>query len=447
MICYSYYQKAQNRQIQSKEQQLITESQNFNAALKKYKVVNKKYLDLKNQQVDVTLAPNDLKSAKKELFKNYDYKKMETILAKITIYLQTQEDKKNEELRLFAEAEQKARLAAEEEAKKGTITGIIKEGDTNILKATIVLLSGKTIVATTTTAADGSYTIRANFGKYTLQITKSGYATTRQSVEIIAGQSIALAAAITRSVPVAVSSGSSSTTNSSYIKKTIDTSRGTFTIHLLTMNLGNGAIKVKTDTADDNDCLNDCPVKSLQSMVNLNGGFAGMNGTYFCPTDYSSCADKKNTFFWKIYNSRLSKMINNTNGLGEIDPFLIFDENGKPTYLNQWNNRGGYSYTAGINSFPRLVENGQNILNVDSLDTKQRSTKSNRGALGIKGTTLYGVISLSSTVVDLAEIMKSLEVDSALNIDGGGSSAIYYNGAYKVGPGRSLPNAIIFTGG
>jgi exopolysaccharide biosynthesis protein len=38
--------------------------------------------------------------------------------------------------------------------------------------------------------------------------------------------------------------------------------------------------------------------------------------------------------------------------------------------------------------------------------------------------------------------MKALDMDNAMNLDGGGSTALWYNG-YKVGPGRNLTNAIL----
>ncbi|OQX51317.1 hypothetical protein B5M47_01265 [candidate division CPR3 bacterium 4484_211] len=44
---------------------------------------------------------------------------------------------------------------------------------------------------------------------------------------------------------------------------------------------------------------------------------------------------------------------------------------------------------------------------------------------------------------DAAEVMQKLGAANALNLDGGGSSAMYYNGSYKVGPGRNLPNAVV----
>ncbi len=48
-------------------------------------------------------------------------------------------------------------------------------------------------------------------------------------------------------------------------------------------------------------------------------------------------------------------------------------------------------------------------------------------------------------MVDAAYVMKALGAKDALNLDGGGSSALYLNGSYLVGPGRSLPNAIVLV--
>lgn len=122
-----------------------------------------------------------------------------------------------------------------------------------------------------------------------------------------------------------------------------------------TANVGNATVltydlastTVVTDSANDNDCANDCPTKPLAQHISDNGGRAGMNGTYFCPMDYDSCAGK-----------------------------------------------------------------------------------------------LFLVIARNSSYMDLANIFKSLDATEALNLDGGGSVALY-DGGYKVGPGRSLPNAVI----
>jgi len=44
-----------------------------------------------------------------------------------------------------------------------------------------------------------------------------------------------------------------------------------------------------------------------------------------------------------------------------------------------------------------------------------------------------------------AHVFKSLGATGALNLDTGGSAALYNSGRYVVGPGRDLPNAIIFA--
>ena len=46
---------------------------------------------------------------------------------------------------------------------------------------------------------------------------------------------------------------------------------------------------------------------------------------------------------------------------------------------------------------------------------------------------------------ELAEMGRRLGCDDLLNLDGGGSTALLYGGAYKSGPGRLLPNAITFV--
>ena len=56
----------------------------------------------------------------------------------------------------------------------------------------------------------------------------------------------------------------------------------------------------------------------------------------------------------------------------------------------------------------------------------------------------YLVIASSASVQNLAAIFETLGAEYAMNLDGGGTAAMYYDGEYKVGPGRLLPNAILF---
>jgi hypothetical protein len=231
----------------------------------------------------------------------------------------------------------------------------------------------------------------------------------------------------------------------SYERKTVATSRGNFTVDILTADISQ--VKVVTDTANDNDCITDCPVKSLLDFVNQNQGFAGIHGSYFCPVTYPECAGKTNSFYWKVYNSRLGKMINPNNGIKEDMPFIVFDTSGSVRFFNAYRDfvAANLPIIAGISNEPLLVQNGQIVVVESTLDDKQHTVKSDRGGLGVTGQTLYAVIAHGATVFDLSFIMQALGADNALNLDGGGSAAMVYNNAYKVGPGRLLPNALIFV--
>lgn len=240
----------------------------------------------------------------------------------------------------------------------------------------------------------------------------------------------------------------------SYENKQIIVGTETFAIKVATVDLTSPNLEIITDTASDNNCDTDCPVKSLADYVSANGGSVAINGSYFCPTDYSSCAATKNYFFYPVYNSRLGKMINeNQLKWPTTGPILVFSTDNHPYFFIStqlfkdvvtFENTYGVKIQAAIANKPALIYNSVNIVNTQELDDKQRTVKSYRSGIGIKSNKVYLVVASSATVIDLAGIMESLSMEQALNLDGGGSSALYYQGAYKIGPGRNLPNAIIF---
>jgi exopolysaccharide biosynthesis protein len=51
---------------------------------------------------------------------------------------------------------------------------------------------------------------------------------------------------------------------------------------------------------------------------------------------------------------------------------------------------------------------------------------------------------LNASMADSAKVLKTLGMDNALNLDQGGSTALW-SGGYKLGPGRSIPNALLFV--
>ncbi len=48
-------------------------------------------------------------------------------------------------------------------------------------------------------------------------------------------------------------------------------------------------------------------------------------------------------------------------------------------------------------------------------------------------------------MTDATYVAQTLGATNALNLDGGGSSALSIDGGYRVGPGRLLPNAVVLT--
>lgn len=97
--------------------------------------------------------------------------------------------------------------------------------------------------------------------------------------------------------------------------------------------------------------------------------------------------------------------------------------------------------SAGIVNYPGLVNDG-NISVEGGIDAKQGS-KNTKGGMGFNDNSIFLVVAYEVDMNDFAAIFKALGAKYALNLDGGGSVAIW-QGGYRVGPGRQLPNAIVF---
>ena len=223
---------------------------------------------------------------------------------------------------------------------------------------------------------------------------------------------------------------------------TVDTDRGKFGVYLIKVALSD--VKVITASANGDDCKDNCPTKSLAEHVKDNGGFAGMNGAYFCPPDYSSCSGKINSSDYAFYKSSSDKWLNK-GALSWGDTGLATFNGSSAKFYKKSSDYGGDSVTAGISNYPSLLHGGEVVINSDKLTSYQKDVKGARGAIGVGDSNLYLAIISNATVIDAAHVMKALGAKDALNLDGGGSSALYLNGSYLVGPGRSLPNAIVLV--
>lgn len=227
--------------------------------------------------------------------------------------------------------------------------------------------------------------------------------------------------------------------SSGYRRQLVHTDLGDFMLDIITADLN--STRVIVDTATDGDCANDCPVLSLSTYVSRNGAFAGVNGSYFCPATYPSCSDKKNSFDTLIMNKN-KKYINSANNIYSTVPAAIFTGNSARFVAQslEWGRDTGVD--AVIANRPLLVFNGQNAFG--GSNQAKEGAKGGRSFIGASGNTAYIGVVHNATVGESAKALSTLGIQNAFNLDDGGSTALWYGG-YKVGPGRDLPNVVLFV--
>jgi hypothetical protein len=246
-------------------------------------------------------------------------------------------------------------------------------------------------------------------------------------------------------------------------QRSVVTSRGTYTVDVMTLDASVSTLKIMADTAQNVDCKTGCTTLPLKTYVDRRTAVAGMHGTYFCPYDYASCAGQTGYYFYPVFNSFTGKMINEVRMKYTVQPIVAIDTTNRlfyysPTlqfhslaelktrFADDSRDAGGSGVLrAAISSSPIMVKDGQNVLDTRYLDTKQATVKSYRGFIGWKGRTVTFGIVRGATVKDSAAVAAAMGLDYAVNLDGGGSTALYQGGKYIIGPGRNLPNAILLV--
>ena len=234
-------------------------------------------------------------------------------------------------------------------------------------------------------------------------------------------------------------------TNTGYSVLSVPTARGTFVVHLIKERLSD--VSVKTVAANTVVCRKDCPVKPLADYVAENNAYAGMNGTYLCPPDYAECAGKVNSYEYAVYDSNLRTWLN-LPSLATTQTGLVTFTGSTPTFYRRSNvyARERLSLapiTAGLTMYPLLLEDGR-IVNSEAEQSDAQKLRSMKGSIGVDDTHVYLALVANASVTESAHVLQALGVRDALNLDGGGTSAMWL-GSYKVGPGRLLPNAVLLT--
>lgn len=226
---------------------------------------------------------------------------------------------------------------------------------------------------------------------------------------------------------------------SGFSRQSVKLDIGTYLVDIVAADMGSTRIIV--DTASDSTCTKDCPALALSEYVSRNGAFAGINGSYFCPADYPSCADKKNSFDTLLMNKN-KVYFNSDNNVYSTVPAVIF-LSGSMRFVGRSLDWGRDTSPDGVLAMQPLLLSGGNIT-FGGDDDPKKGSRGNRSFVGNKGSTAYIGVVHSATVAEVARVLKTMGLENALNLDNGGSTALW-SGGYKVGPGRNIPNAILFV--
>lgn len=224
-----------------------------------------------------------------------------------------------------------------------------------------------------------------------------------------------------------------------FSSQSVKTDSCTFLVDIVAADMG--STKIIVDTASNETCARDCPVLSLGDYVSRNGAFAGINGSYFCPADYPSCSGKKNSFDTLLMNKNKT-YFNADNNVYSTVPAVIF-LSGSMRFVGQSLEWGRDTGVDSMIANQPLVLSGGNVAFGGDGDPKKGS-RGSRSFVGNKGSTAYIGVVHNATVAEVGHVLKTLGLENALNLDSGGSTALW-SGGYKAGPGRGIPNAILFV--
>lgn len=272
-------------------------------------------------------------------------------------------------------------------------------------------------------------------------LNRQDYKKAKETLDTLEAEIKSVEQALIAKAQVAVPAATASNTppSNGYSRQKVSTSIGEYVVSLVAGDLG--STRVVVDTATNGNCGTDCPVLSLGDYVSRSGGYAGVNGTYFCPATYPSCAEKKNSFDLLVMNKEKT-YINSDNNVYSNNPAVIFGS-GYVRFVSaasQWGRDTGVDGV--LSNYPLLLSGGE--IRFSGGDDPKQGSKGNRSFVASKGNVIYIGVVHGATVAEAAVALKGLGMENALNLDNGGSTALW-SGGYKVGPGRALPNAIVFV--
>lgn len=181
---------------------------------------------------------------------------------------------------------------------------------------------------------------------------------------------------------------------------------------------------------------------SLGEYASRSGAYAGINGSFFCPASYPSCAGKANSFDTLLMN-KSKHYFNSDNNVYSTVPAAIFST-GSARFVGQSLEWGrDTNVDAVIANYPLYIAGG-NVFFGGNGDPKI-DDRGSRTFISSKGNMVYIGVVYGATGGEAAKVLNELGMDSALGLDQGGSTALWLGGRYLTGPGRNIPNAVLFV--
>lgn len=283
-------------------------------------------------------------------------------------------------------------------------------------------------------------TLDAQFADILSDLSKEQWATASSSITSLTTTMAKLRAvlATTFTIPATVTQNNTAPA-SGYSRQSVSVDNQQFLVDIVAGDLG--STKVIVDTASGGDCSNNCPTLPLADYIARNGAYAGVNGSYFCPAEYPSCAGKTNTFDTLLMNKN-KVYFNSANNVYSTVPVVVM-LGSSLRFIGRSLDWGRDTSPDSLIANRPLLVSGGNIVFTGEGEPKEGNAGS-RSFIANKGTIAYIGVVHNASVAQSAQVMKALGMDNALNLDDGGSTALW-DGGYKVGPGRNLPNVILFV--
>lgn len=183
-------------------------------------------------------------------------------------------------------------------------------------------------------------------------------------------------------------------------------------------------------------------VEDLKSMAKRSKAVVAINGNFFAA--YAT-TDYKPPFGFVFSGNR---MLND--GQADRRTVFTFDHNHLAQLVAGLDFKTHYTnfpVKGAVQAGPRLLADGKVSLNVKKEGFKDPKILTGGGARSALGITrdhkLILLTTGGATIPQLAEMMKQAGAYQAMNLDGGASSGLYYNGSYLTVPGRQISTAIV----